>query len=456
MTQASQCSFVLDRYPYNRPRLGRPATGCQFNEPSERLIDFEGKARCMYHAPRPAKDAWDAATHAIFDAGIATVLQKASLTQTLADLSGVVFPGPVTIGAEDRPIIHLPGVLFLKCTFSAKVTLANVVFDDLVMFDESEFSDSLHFFGVTFRSDAHFDAATFTRNTLWFATFERNAYFQGARFPGDFSCHAHFAGRAWFQQTDFQSYTRFDDSVFIGDADFSCWPITGSSEHLGFAYVSFANCKFNEHVSFANRVFRNHTDFSKTLFRVAPEFYGSVLHQDTNFNGARFRDTGRARRRVIFGVHPTDVDAARAYRTLKLAMEDVRNLDDEARFFALEQRALLWSRQASWSVKLVSIVYGLLGDYGRNIHRPLVLFLLSSYGAFLLYSHLLQTQCDDRVCRERMLRLTLTAMLQPFSLVERSDLTPAVLMVAFTQAMINVILLTLFVVAIRRRFRLAE
>lgn len=127
---------------------------------------------------------------------------------------------------------------------------------------------------------------------------------------------------------------------------------------------------FRDSLTFNNRVFSVETDFSESVFHRAPRFHNCELHQDTDFRATTFLDT-------------RSVYAARAYRTLKLAMGEQRARNEEGLFYALEQRSLRSQSGTPMSTKIVSLLYETAADYGRSFLRPLM-WLGIATGVFLL------------------------------------------------------------------------
>lgn len=65
---------------------------------------------------------------------------------------------------------------------------------------------------------------------------------------------------------------------------------------------------------------------------------------------------------------PPSPEAARAYRTLKLAMEQLKATREEQRFFRLEMKAEHPS--LTWGKRWISTLYSLFSDYGFSLWRP--------------------------------------------------------------------------------------
>ena len=153
------------------------------------------------------------------------------------------------------------------------------------------------------------------------ATFDREARFSSTK----------FGRRANFKGAVFVNEVSFDECSFGDHADFSAasWTRPGKDD---FGVIDFSHAHFDGQVSFTNRRFGDPTVFRPAIFEKAPDFHGAELHQGTEFPGIKgFPDT-------------RSEGAVAAYRTLKLAMEQLRARDEQGMFFALEQKVAGASR----------------------------------------------------------------------------------------------------------------
>lgn len=120
-----------------------------------------------------------------------------------------------------------------------------------------------------------------------------------------------------------------------------------------------------------------------TEFKGLPNFHGCIFHQDTNFDSTEFTPL-------------SGPDAARAYRTLKLAMEKLKATREEQRFFRLEMKAEhpTLKRGKRW----VSTLYSLFSDYGFSLFRPAVWLLAFSLLFGASYGVLADLCASDQEC----------------------------------------------------------
>ncbi len=321
---------------------------------------------CEFHFPlKGVKAKWNEAQIKGFNEKIFGFIDKASNDGKTADLSGVVFPGPISFNRYADKSNDLPGV---------------------------------RFFGAMFNGDARFDGVTF---------------------GGD-------AG--------------FEGATFSDDANFS-----GSSSPPGdsFLRITFAGASFNGQARFTNRHFLESTDFGGGLFKKAPEFHNCTLHQDTNFDGRQFEDHSG--------------EAVRAYRTLKLAMEKVRSWTEQARFFAYEQQSLRAHPDTPRWVKLFSRLYEITANYGQSCMRPVAGFAGTFAVFFLVYLAFKTKVPITWADIGDVARFGLQQIFRPFQAFSptHKDSIPLILaLLAALHSVLNLSFLTLFILALRRRFKI--
>ena len=400
------------------------------------------------------KGEWSEEDIDAFNNAVIEYLTEAIEEDRPADFTGVIFPGAISFQSLSEYRQALPPISFANAKFSShtdftgvrfsartnffeahfgnNIDFRNANFGDGVSFQQGQFGNSVTFAGATFGKGVNFAAARFgtgarfsnttfgpeaylgevnfvSNVTFRRALFGKDAVFAGAiigpgsRFgeavfddgltferatfaDGIKFGHATFGGRANFKGAIFTNYVVFDGSHFKGHADFSAHTPGETFPNIGFREV-----RFDHIVRYSNRNFRNSTDFSNAVFAVAPDFHGCSLHQSTLFTGAQFPDRTDGE---------VEIDAASAYRTLKLAMEELRARNEQARFFALEQKALRTSGQIKGWNWLFSWLYELTANYGQSFIRPLVC-LVVAFAVFLRLYLWIDASCvgvDQLVC----------------------------------------------------------
>lgn len=211
--------------------------------------------------------------------------------------------------------------------------------------------------------------------------------------------------------------TRFYDSILLFDELKNYANKIGSNPTV-FEGLFFTGSQFEGVVDFSNRKFSKTSLFNQTenvndilrngigiplkdvmgniqhdepigihqvFFRVAPKFFGCELHQDTSFEGAEFpKPTGSK-------------EAARAYRTLKLAFSKQQAIREEQRFFKLEMEEE--TLRETGLKRQLFVAYKYFSDYGFSITRPFTLLIffpalyVSLFNAFLIEYQIYQ--CYD-------------------------------------------------------------
>lgn len=211
--------------------------------------------------------------------------------------------------------------------------------------------------------------------------------------------------------------TRFYDSILLFDELKNYANKIGSNPTV-FEGLFFTGSQFEGVVDFSNRKFSKTSLFNQTenvndilrngigislkdvmgniqhdepigihpvFFRVAPKFFGCELHQDTSFEGAEFpKPTGSK-------------EAARAYRTLKLAFSKQQAIREEQRFFKLEMEEETLCETGL--KRQLFVAYKYFSDYGFSITRPFTLLIffpalyVSLFNAFLIEYQIYQ--CYD-------------------------------------------------------------
>lgn len=427
-----KCCFNAEKFWLS----GAMEKGCQFTNEVE-LFDVDGRKYCRFHMPlfdrdrRPtSKSTWDNSQFKLFDDGIESLLSKAMDAKdpnsedwwAVADLSGVVFPRyyNFTVWAKHRARF---GPFEDGTSGNADFLIPNI------------FADHAYFAGGVDFSDLTFSGNVSFTNTI----FKLNANFAGTTFGG--------------------SYTSFIGAKFCSGVNFSALQNTPPFRRIDFRRCNFAGDYPYEVIvdnppiiSFNNRRFVDETYFDRAIFNVAPKFYGVSFHQGCNISAADFKQSRLP-------------DAPFAYRALKQAMEERHDWNSMAKFHALEERSLRYQSGTPWHVKLVSLAYDIASEYGQNLLRPLAGLGGVFYFSFLLY-------CGVLVCAGEkgnvdvlveVLKFDLMQMVKPFHAIvsdwQINGFGPWVRfffgIIATLQTLATAGFVTLFILAVRRRFRMA-
>ena len=295
--------------------------------------------------------------------------------------------------------------IFIEAQFNGYVSFSGAQFEEHVYFEKAKIIDRANFSNVIFRGKARFGGAQFgDRSSFTGARFLGNASFGGTQFgiATDFQ-NVEFSYRANFRGAQFGADTRFDGAKFESDISFAAddwasiaffykekeleaakiWAELRGLSPDSFKSISFKGVRFGGQADFSGRSFTGATSFGRLSndyvfnqavgFGKAPLFHNCKLNQDISFDGADFPNPLS---------NPADDDnAARAYRTLKLAFAQQQAFREEQKFFRLElaeeeKRAPLKQRWLFW-------LYRWTSDYGFRLDRP-ALLLLATFLVFML------------------------------------------------------------------------
>lgn len=448
-------------FPQNR------TSGCQFDVAEDELIEFAGRNWCLFHLPVRAGDVesekseWDSARIDKFNKAIFDRIDEAKSANVLVNLARVVFPQHISFEQYNGDKNSLPSMQLDRAEFVGDVFFRDfgedawfdgVIFRSRASFAGSTFGGEARFREVKFHRYAQFSRAIFSRDVCFMkAKFMGDAWFRAATFGGraDFR-NAIFQPQAYFHEATFKGDVWFQEATFNSDAWFPGKPTVEGADIFPMA-VGFRGASFKRRAVFNNRRFLDSADFCGATFSIAPEFHQAVLHQDTSFDRAKFLDCKGT----------DEVDAARAYRTLKLAMASVRATDEEASFYGYEQQSIRSKPDTSRTVKMFSRLYELTADYGQSLALPGFWLLYTALFLFpLLYAFLFgPAMWVDGVS---VLRFTLQQVFQPFSTFRSGAVVPGVdqavplglALLSAAHSLLTLSFLTLFLLALRRRFRL--
>jgi uncharacterized protein YjbI with pentapeptide repeats len=384
------------------------------------------------------------------------------------DFSNVKFDRPFLAKGfffPAKPDVEFGEPDFSGAIFSNQADFSGATFSGMADFSGTTFSGSVDFSGTTFSGSVDFSGATFSDWAVFSgATFSDWAIFSGATFSG---------------------------ATFPGLADFS-----GAS----FSGANFRGASFRKETLFVNAKMKGPTRFEDATFSTAPPgFFGAKLHEGTVWRGVKWPPPPRDRKEAGRFVD--------AYERLKLEMDRLKKHEDELLFFALEmqsRRVLYGDWQqvpelkifgrtipvppleipektiapkpcklfgqsftfSPFTIKARTIrlprtvhglaiaLYGLLSDYGRSYVRPLCGLLITvAIGVLPFWWHL----CGFWQAVGLSFANTFGVLGFRKDLIDPQVLTtlPSLLkLVAVAQTIIGIVLLFLFGLAIRNRFRM--
>ena len=249
-----------------------------------------------------------------------------------------------------------------------------VAFDNATFGDQTEFNQVRVNWGVRDTSDnvVSFQECKFGDNSK--ISFLNDSWLTFYNFGGvvfgsgsDFS-NVNFGRLLSLKNGRFRGHVSFRDSV-ISEGIFDHCRFGTSTDFSGKAFgpMSFKFAVFAGHCDFTNREFKSETTFKNAQFGKVPIFHDCQLHQDTEFTCDE-----------SFPLKPEGTStASRAYRTLKLAMNQHQATREEQFFFRREmreERAELW-KSKSPGKRLRSALYYLyekFSDYGSSVIIPFI------------------------------------------------------------------------------------
>ena len=320
--------------------------------------------------------------------------------------------------------------------FGNRANFDQSVWGNFTKFEGAKWGNGSSFFGAVWGDHCNFvsaqwgefcrfDGAVWGETTKFnSAKWGSNCMFNEARW-GTFSsfAHANLGGCLNFKNCVFEHDAAFDFSCFGRDVRFTGTIFEGlvrfSSSHNAdtFSSIDFSGSEFKNEADFGGREFCGKTNFGLThesnkklslwrdekrlivyrednefprfyqtnfdrrpvIFHKQPNFHGCEIHQNTSFEGAKFPE-------------PTGTEeAARAYRTLKLAFNKQQAVREEQRFFRLEmaEETMGYRNKAKQALREFELLkglregftwvlykaYSMLSDYGLSVARPLVLLV---------------------------------------------------------------------------------
>lgn len=415
---------------------------CDYGFDEEDLAAIEGRKLCPLHMPNYALKITqknDEKSIGVFVEKILNTIRVSQENNEPALFAGVTFHEEIDL---DFLLNHLDVSLrFYKCTFHCDVDFSNEIIPEHIFFDFSEFKRDSKFINTIFLGMASFDGATFNS----YAWFEKSKFYSFSSFNNaTFKQALHYVNTIFYEEADFHN------SHFMPAYD-SYFPKEKSDKNLPLSL--FEDAKFFDHVSFDDRVFLGSADFSNCYFEKAPSFHNCAFHQDTDFSGSIFLDTsGRG--------------AEKAYRTLKLAMENNRDRFNQAKFYALEQRSLRNHSDTPLPAKIFSQAYEAASDYGQSFLKPFLWLVWFTIIFFWIYANLLIPSGIDHL--DKSFVFTMEQIVRPFIVwtTQYAEKTNAVVragleanpvalkLTATIQSLISLGLVTLFILAVRRRFKM--
>ena len=311
---------------------------------------------------------------------------------------------------------------FDGATFSGYARFGDATFAGTASFGGATFSGYAGFGGAKFSGDAWFSGAKFSGDAGFVgAKFSGDASFEGAKFSGDASFEgATFARDAGFAgTTPFAKHTSFGSARFRRMADFSGREFKEQTDFSGarfYGVPKFHGAKLHPDTSFLNAKFPGegcalpplrlewfrHEDDTSTERRAArrtrlarwkrwrgrigPRRWRSRPWKAMRFGGVPFALRWDRKLNAVRKAHDSDAEEYEiAYRQLRRLAAEIGSIEYEGRFHALELKAHRARTDTQIPARIASWLYEKLSDYGRSMGRPLLWLAGSWLAAAVIY-----------------------------------------------------------------------
>jgi hypothetical protein len=383
---------------------------------------------------------------------------------------------------------------FNEVSFGNRTRLNEAVFGSGASFNSSEFGDETDFTRASFEGYASFESVDFGgRVHLDETTFKgldlSHATFSGIVSAKQMTCAGCFRMRA----AEVASYADFSDAV---------WPEKLEDQHAAFEGCRFrdvANFKTKDFSAFAmfdGAVFANNLLLTEPvtgqptpdqLFDLALQAAKDAAERDESASCdlAKQHREWKANEKRKPDDEPQDPtpdergeDArygalAGGLRTLRRAMAAQGDIDREQRFYRYELKARAQRPSEPKAAKIAASIYRRVSDYGASIGRPIIMLMFSLVFFGVIYSWIgwkLGIQVEGSKLSQAF-SLSLNNSFRPFSALSAKDFDEGTLGrlllthsdgiklllqgIAILQSLTALLLLFLFGLALRRRFRIS-
>ncbi len=384
----------------------------------------------------------------------------------LAHFDGTTFSGDASF---DEATFTGP-VLFKNATFSGDASFGRAAFENRTVFrwakfeatgdasfERATFSDLAHFGGTTFSGDASFDEAIFSDNTSFDRVkFEKAALFRWSRFEVTDDGGV-MSGRMDYGKVVFSGPVDFDGAVFAAN------PAHHSAAFLGARFAdlaSFRGCGDHwvaalDEAEIKGRILIDERDEQESL----RDFDSVVLPRAKD--GGDNPETKESLLKELEG----------GCRTIKVAMGAARNEIMEQRYYRFQLRARREQAGVPRFERWVSYLFGYSADYGLSLTRPLAglgILLLVFTVVHALFWHATGSFDDAGAVKSVEMAASRMFPFGAFELVSRDwfdelacrGAYPYTLLCArlfaSLQSLLALLLIFLFGLAVRRRFKVGE
>ena len=347
---------------------------------------------------------------------------------------------------------------FVSHEFAEDEHFDGFIFRDVALFHKARFRGDVEFREAQFKGLAYFESTKFEGAILFdLASFEDNAWFSDSQVEGSASFkQVVFKGEAWFHKLSVRSTAYFERSIFQG-------------------YTDFSRARFHTHADFLAVQARSAFMMFKTSFFFVPSFEQANFMEaprldDINIdNHRKYVPTfSRAGIKSVYRGNREDEVRWRALRRLALQGHDHLGAQRFFREELLARRGVTdkYCRAPFW----IGLFYQCASDFGRSFGRPLVCWA----AGLLLFAALYNYLGHDTAYPDWLAALGLSLHHGLASLSGFGDKLPewyarlyglrdgcalpiipdAVSFIGFVQSVFSAVMIFLFLLALRNRFRI--
>ncbi len=304
---------------------------------------------------------------------------------------------------------------FSRATFIGSVDFRNSTFVDTADFDQAIFKRRSRFDSVNFENTVYFRKTTFMETTVFDKSeFKVAAYFDDSKFLPIQGMKGESLGGVGFRTSVFAGEVSFERATLEVPADFEYAKFQGESNFKNTVFdkraafqratfdrmTDFSCAKFRQQARFHNALFNATTFFRKSEFLQPPEFFGTDLHENTDFGGIKWRKTEScyssswwskiASRfsRENSGSNLVDASSAiQAWDRLALIMSQSEKLPERHEFYRLRMRAQRM-HDGIGVLSFANWLFDILCDYGWSVKKALSWWAVHFIGVgLLLFGH---------------------------------------------------------------------
>jgi len=306
---------------------------------------------------------------------------------------------------------------FREAIFFGTADFENVIFENDGVFPDARFKQDARLYTAKFKGQAFFAGAIFYKSAKFaFTSFEETAQFYGAKFKKSSFLSASFKGLANFAETEFKQLADFNEAEFLEiayfmDAKFQ-QDARFSQTHFG-GYASFFRAEFRGEANFEAAQVERAFTLEAARFVEVPDFIQAHFEEAPRLDNVFIPEVRGVARFAFPGLPGIDAVAGTSarYRALKRLAIEAHDHTREQNYFANELKALRGHPDSLLPCPLnllrkdekgqrlpwlpgglrgttrywFGLGYEALSDFGRSMIRPLIWWVLGAAGFAWLY-----------------------------------------------------------------------